>query len=62
METDSGLACLVLLLQFHLIPADANQLQHALGKAAPAIQDQAFTFGQSLKDRDFVSLSVSRTF
>ena len=36
IETDSGLACLVLLLQFHLIPADAHQLRHALGKAAPA--------------------------
>ncbi|SOE06288.1 Protein of unknown function [Variovorax sp. YR752] len=38
---------------------------HYLGKAAPATQGQAsstYTFKQSLKDRNFVALSVSRTF
>ncbi len=33
---DSGLACLILLLGFHQIPADLGQLRHALGKDAPA--------------------------
>lgn len=30
---DSGLACLVLLLGFHQVPADPGQLRHALGKS-----------------------------
>ncbi|MGI9168788.1 MAG: cysteine peptidase family C39 domain-containing protein, partial [Caulobacteraceae bacterium] len=33
---DSGLACLVLLLGFHQIPADLSQLKHALGKSDAA--------------------------
>ena len=37
---DSGLACLVLLLGFHQIPADLAQLRHALGKSsAPEASD-----------------------
>ena len=36
VETDEGLACLVLLLGFHQIGADPQQLRHALGKAEKA--------------------------
>jgi ATP-binding cassette, subfamily B, bacterial HlyB/CyaB len=36
---DTGLACLVLLLGFHQIAADAEQLRHDLGKAALADSD-----------------------
>ncbi|MDR7114127.1 type I secretion system permease/ATPase [Caulobacter sp. BE254] len=36
VETDEGLACLVLLLGFHQISADPQQLRHALGKAGNA--------------------------
>ncbi|AYV46204.1 type I secretion system permease/ATPase [Caulobacter flavus] len=35
-ESDEGLECLVLLLGFHQIGADPQQLRHALGKGAPA--------------------------
>jgi len=35
-ESDDGLACLVLLLGFHQIAADAGQLNHALGKSEAA--------------------------
>ena len=33
---DSGLTCLVLLLGFHQIAADAEQLRHDMGKHEPA--------------------------
>jgi subfamily B ATP-binding cassette protein HlyB/CyaB len=36
VEADEGLACLVLLLGFHQIGADPQQLRHALGKAEKA--------------------------
>ncbi|MFT4252589.1 MAG: type I secretion system permease/ATPase [Caulobacter sp.] len=35
-EGDEGLECLVLILGFHQIGADLQQLRHALGKGAPA--------------------------
>ena len=34
--SDTGLSCLVMLLAFHQIPADEQQLRHALGKVSPA--------------------------
>ncbi len=36
MVGDSGLACLVILLGFHQIAADADQLKHSLGKGGSA--------------------------
>ena len=36
---DTGLQCLVLLLSFHQVAADAGQLRHDLGKADPANAD-----------------------
>jgi len=35
-KPDTGLICLVRLLQFHKIPADLSQLQHALSLSGPA--------------------------
>lgn len=38
-DVDSGLACLVLLLRFLGIPADAEQLRHRLGGAACGVTE-----------------------
>lgn len=38
------------------------QLTHFFGKAAPLVVGGALSFRQTMKDRDFVSLSIQRTF
>ena len=48
MSQDSGLACLVLLLQFHLIAADAGQLRHALGHGGAATAGELVVLARKL--------------
>ena len=39
-ELDAGLACLVLIAQFHNLPADAQALRHQLARPQGALQDK----------------------
>jgi len=45
---DSGLACLILLLQYHLIPADEGQLRHALGRSGITIPGDLVSLARRL--------------
>jgi subfamily B ATP-binding cassette protein HlyB/CyaB len=48
---DSGLACLILLLGFHQVAADAGQLRHALGKSDAAQADDLVRLARGLGAR-----------
>jgi subfamily B ATP-binding cassette protein HlyB/CyaB len=48
---DLGLQCLVLLLGFHQIPADASQLRHSLGKSELANADDLVRLAKRLGAR-----------